>query len=308
VENKNIILCQGVVVYSEKLPDYIQLCFFESEKKQQEAVKMLLQTTIQLGKRYRCKRLVVGLYGHVDYGLGLLYSNYGEKNSFSSNANPQYYNDYFEKSGFRKVMLNTYETKVNYSRIKKYEHLLEKINRNYTFKCFDKKQFDYFAGIYTNLNNAAFKNHRYYYKREYAEDKEMLKELFLFMKEDSLIFAFDKDKPVGFVMWYPDYNELASPGEIFGSKHFFKNKLFGNKIKTGKLMEYGILDEYRKSGLVIGLLNQVLLALKKRNIAKIKSSWILEENYDSNSICKELCDNTYKKYVVYEMSLNKKLR
>ena len=308
VENKGIVLCQGVVVYSKKLPDYIQLCFFESEKRQQEAVKMLLKKAIQLGKRYGCKRLVVGLYGHVNYGLGLLCSDYGEKNSFSSNANPKYYNDYFEKAGFKKIMLNTYKTEVDYSRIEKYKFLIEKLNRNYTFKQFDKRQFDYFSKIYTDLNNAAFKNHKYYYERKYEEDKEMLKELFLFMNEDSLIFAFDGDKPVGFVMWYPDYNELAVPGEVFGSKHFFKNKVSGKKIRTGKLMEYGILDEYRKSGLVMGLLNQVFLSVKKRNITRIESSWILEENKDSNSVCKELCDGLYRKYVVYEMSLQNRLR
>ena len=74
------------------------------------------------------------------------------------------------------------------------------------------------------MGNKCFINHRYYYKRTYKEDIEMLKELFLFMKEDSLIFAFKDNKPVAFVMWYPDYNELAVPGEVFGSKHFFKNK------------------------------------------------------------------------------------
>ena len=239
----------------------------------------------------------------MNYGLGFLYSHYNEKNSFSATANPEYYNDYFEKMNCEKIFLNTYRTLVDYSKIQKYDSLIEKLNRNYSFKYFDKNNFDYYSKIYTDLNNKTFCKHRYYYKRNYEEDKEMLKELFLFMKEDSLIFAFDGNKPVGFVMWYPDFNELVKKGDAFGAKHFIKNKLFGKNIQSGKLMEYGILDEYRKSGLVMCLLNEVFIALKKHNIDCIKSSWILEENKDSNSVCKALCDEVHKRYVVYEKKI-----
>ena len=60
------------------------------------------------------------------------------------------------------------------------------------------------------------------------------------MKEDSLVFAYHNGKPVGFIMWYPDWNELAAPGEAFGTKHFFLNLLKGKSIRTGKVMEYGV--------------------------------------------------------------------
>ncbi len=174
------------------------------------------------------------------------------------------------------------------------------MNKNYTFKFFDKKQFEYYANIYTDLNNKSFVNHRYYYKRNYKEDIEMLKELFLFMKEESLIFAFEGDVPVGFVMWYPDFNRLVKKGDYFGAKHFFKNIFFNKKIKTVKVMEYGILDEYRKVGLPIGLLNKIFEHIKDKHYRDLETSWILEENIDSNSVCQAICDDLYKRYVVYE--------
>ena len=303
IEEDDEILCQGIIVYAKDLPQYIQLSFFESKPNQEKAVNLLVEKAVKIGKKYKCKKLVIGLCGHVNYGLGFLYSHYNEKNSFSATANPEYYNDYFEKMNCEKIFLNTYRTLVDYSKIQKYDSLIEKLNRNYSFKYFDKNNFDYYSKIYTDLNNKTFCKHRYYYKRNYEEDKEMLKELFLFMKEDSLIFAFDGNKPVGFVMWYPDFNELVKKGDAFGAKHFIKNKLFGKNIQSGKLMEYGILDEYRKSGLVMCLLNEVFIALKKHNIDCIKSSWILEENKDSNSVCKALCDEVHKRYVVYEKKI-----
>ena len=157
--------------------------------------------------------------------------------------------------------------------------------------------------MYTDLNNKCFTDHKYYYVRDYKDDEEMLKELFLFMKEDSLIFAFKDGKPAGFILWYPDFNELAKPGEAFGTKHYFKN-IFGNKkIKTCKVMEYGVLDEYRGVGLPFALIAHVYSILSNYGVSQVESSWILADNEDSNSFCKAFCDELYKEYVVYEKEI-----
>lgn len=304
VEDNNQVVCQGLVVYAKDLPDYIQLCFFECLKDCTKAVKLLLDKTYELGQKHGCKRLVAGLNGHVNYGLGFLNSHFEEKNSFSSSANPKYYNEYFESHGMEKVYLNTYKLNDMDSKVKKYQAFINKINRNYTFRYFNKKEFDYYSKLYTDLNNSCFANHRYYYERAYNEDKEMLKELFLFMKEDSIIFAFEGEKPVGFIMWYPDYNELCNPGTCFGVKEFFKNIFRGKSIKTAKVMEFGIIEEHRMMGLPLGLLYQVFECVKKRGIKTCETSWILADNVDSNSVCIGICDEEYKGYVVYEKEIN----
>ena len=304
IEEDDKILCQGMVVYTKELPEYIQLCFFESRENQEKAVNLLVDEAIRIGREYHCKKLVIGLNGHVNYGLGLLCSHHNEKNSFSSSVNPRYYNDYFEKMNCSNIYLNTYKAHSFDEKMKSYERIINKINKNYTFKYFNKKEFEYYSKIYTDLNNECFVGHRYYYKREYNEDKEMLKELFLFMKEDSLIFAFHNDKPIGFVLWYPDFNELIKNGGFFGVKEFFKNIFLNKKIETAKVMEYGAIEEYRRIGLPLALLYQVYLATKKYNIKKAETSWILDENKDSNSVCQAICDEEYKRYVVYEKDIN----
>lgn len=304
VEENGEILCQGIVLYAKDLPEYIQLCFFESKKGQDEAVKLLLKRAEEIGKAHDCKRMVIGLNGHVNYGLGFLASHYDTKNSFSASGNPGYYNEYFAGDEFEKIYLNSYQLDSIYDRTPKYDKVLEKLEKKFTFKNFDKNNFDYYAKIYTDLNNAAFKNHKYYYERNYEEDKEMLKELFLFMNGDSLIFAFDGDKPVAFVMWYPNYNELAKSGDYFGAKHFIKNKLFGNKIVNSKIMEYGVLEEYRRAGIPLSLIKHCMdNMMNYKNLKGIESSWILEDNKDSNIVCQSLCDRLYKRYVVYEKEI-----
>ena len=304
IEDSGRVVCQGVVIYAKELPEYVQLCFFESEPGQAEAVTLLEEKAMDLGRKYGCKKLVLGLYGHVNYGLGFLADRYGEKNSFSAAGNPAYYNAYFEGEDYERIYLNSYKTARFAENIKKYERILQGVEKRFTFRYFDKKEFDRDAKLYTDLNNICFANHRYYYKREYKEDKEMLKELFLFMKEDSLIFAYDGDRPVGFVMWYPEYNELLKAGESFGVKAFFQNLFFRKRIQTVKVMEFGILEEYRRKGLPLALVNRVYLCAKKRGISKAETSWVLEENGDSNSVCRAVCEENYKRYVVYEKQLS----
>ena len=303
------VIAEGIVAYSQELSEYIQLCFFEwlqeknEEDEDKKAAEELISYACKKGREENATKLVVGLYGHVNYGLGMLHSHYDCTNSFSSPYNPKYYCDYFEVEGYEKILLNSYEIKSFDNRLDRYRALLDKINRNYEFKFFDKRNFDYWSKIYTDLNNECFVNHRYYYKREYEEDKEMLKELFMFIKEDSLIFAFRNGEPAGFIMWYPDFNELAAKGEVFGAKHYIKNIFLNKKIRTAKIMEFGVKEEYRKSGLALGLVEQVLKAIKNYGCSCAESSWILAENLDSNSVCSAVCDSLYKEYVVYEKDI-----
>ena len=297
------ILCEGVIAYTDDLKEYVQLCFFEAKKGCKEAVKMLVDEAVKVGKEHGCKKLVIGLYGHVNYGLGLQSSHYDESNSFSSPGNPSFYNDYLSDLGCELIKLNSYITYDLQNRLDRYRAIIDKFDRQYEFRVFDKKRFDYYSKIYTDLNNECFADHRYYYHRNYEHDKEMLKELFLFMKEDSIIFAFHEDEPVGFIMWYPDYNELANPGEIFGVIHYLRYKLNTRSIRTAKVMEYGVLKEYRGSGLPMALINKVYERMPDYGCTRVETSWILDENEDSNSFCRAICEKNYKDYAVYEKSI-----
>lgn len=304
IEEDGKVLCQGLIVHAKKLPEYIQLCFFESEPNCERAVELLVEEAVRLGKEYGCNTLVIGLSGHVNYGLGFLDSHFEQKNSFSSSVNPPYYNEYFKGMGCDEIFLNTYKINFIDKQLERYMGMIQKMNKTYTFRQFDKSQFEYYAKIYTDLNNQCFGEHRYYYNRTYEEDREMLKELFLFMKEDSLIFAFKGDKPIGFIMWYPDFNELVKPGEIFGAKHFVRKLLRGKRYDTAKVMEFGVLEQYRMLGFPLALLYQVSVKLRKYGITKGETSWILAENVDSNRVCQAVCDEAYKRYVVYEKRIN----
>ena len=302
-DDKDEILCEGVIAFAPSLPEYVQLCFFESLPNEEKAVEKIVEEAERIGRTKGCGKLVIGLCGHVNYGLGLLDSHFDGCNSFSSPGNPDFYNDYFRNLNCSKIKLNSYYTHTLDDRLLRYKRVIDKLDREYEFREFDKKRFKEDSKIYTDLNNLCFDNHRYYYHREYEDDEEMLRELFLFIRPDSLIYAFKDEKPVGFILWYPDYNELAKPGEIFGTKHFFKNKISNGKIKTAKVMEYAVLDEYRGSGLPLALIKKVYDILDRYGTTRVETSWILDENEDSNSFCRAICDEAYKDYAVYEKEI-----
>ena len=138
-EDKNSILCEGMVVYSKELPDYVQLCFFESLPGQKDAVRELIQYAKEKGKERNCRKLGVGLDGHVNSGLGLLTSHFDSKNSFSAGCNPKYYIDYFRTKEWEEITLNSYVIDKVDNRLNKYGALIRKLEAGYEFKYFDKK-------------------------------------------------------------------------------------------------------------------------------------------------------------------------
>ena len=75
------------------------------------------------------------------------------------------------------------------------------------------------------------------------------------------------------------------------------------KISTAKIMEFGVLSEYRSVGMPVALINQIFLKLANYGVTKVDTSWVLEENSDSNSVCRAICDELYKRFIVYEKRL-----
>ena len=91
------------LIYDQKLPDYVQVAFFEALPELADLDGIILN---QARKIYpQCKRVVIGLNGHLNYSAGMLLNHFDKPAVFGLPYTPAYYQDYF-KNFKRRTMVS----------------------------------------------------------------------------------------------------------------------------------------------------------------------------------------------------------
>lgn len=297
VENNEIIMV-SLLAHAHRMPEYLQICFFESEEYNMDAFNLILDRAKDMAKEKKAAKLTGSLNIHVNYGLGFLASDFDKKQSFGAPHNPEFYNYYFEKSGFEIINMVSYKKDMTKSPDIINNNVREKLKEIYTVRKADFKNFKKDIEIYTKINNEAFSNHLFYYTRNTEEDYELFKELKYLLREENLIFVEKQGVPVGFMLWYPDFNEIIEKNETVGIKTVLKNKLFPHRIKTFKIVEIGVIPEERNKGAILALFDYCNKCVKGK-YDTMESSWILSDNLKSKSFGIKWADGEFKHYKAY---------
>lgn len=282
------------------LPDYLQIAFFEALPGKQSAVDMIVDKARVLCREHAIPKICVGLNGHVNYGFGMLADNFSSPIAFGDWYNPDYYPDYFAGHADRTYYLSSFRgeiAKIDYAFLEK---ATARFCRGFTFRKADFRNFRREMSMYTDLNNGCFGEHPFYYRRTYEEDYELFGSLRLLMREEDLIFAEADGKPAGFLLGYPDFNALVPDGGTAGLGTFVKNRLLPGAIDRFKIVEMGVLPEYKQSGLILGLFQQCYKFAGNR-YRQMVSSWIWDENHESRACARRLMDEEYKHFKVFEI-------
>ena len=297
VDNNEIIMI-SVLAHAQRMPEYLQICFFESEKYNMDAFKLILDRAKDMAKEKKADRLTGSLNIHVNYGLGFLASDFDKKQSFGASYNYEFYNDYFEKSGFETIHMVSYKKDMVNSPDLINNDIRERLNKVYSVRKVDFNNYKSEIEIYTEINNNAFSNHLFYYTRKTEEDYELFKDLKYLMKEENLLFVEKAGVPVGFMLWYPDFNEIIEKNETVGIKTVLKNKLFSHRIKTFKIVEMGVIPEEKNRGAILALFDYCFKCTKGK-YDTMESSWILKDNFKSKSFGMKWADKESKHYKAY---------
>ncbi len=297
VDNNEIIMI-SLLAHAYRMPEYLQICFFESNKFNMDAFKLILDRAKDIAKEKKASKLTGSLNIHVNYGLGFLASDFDKKQSFGAPYNPEFYNDYFEKSGFETIDMLSYKKNMVNSAELINNDVREKLKEIYTVREADFKNFKKEIEIYTKVNNEAFRDHLFYYPRKTEEDYELFKELKYLMKEENLLFVEKQGEPVGFMLWYPDFNEIIKKCESASVKTVIKSKLFKSNIKTFKIVEMGVIPSERNKGAILSLFDYCFKCTKGR-YDTMESSWVLSENIKSKSFGIKWADEESKHYKAY---------
>lgn len=298
--NKIVAVC--TYIHADNYKETLQISYFEALPDYDMAVELIINLAKELCKKRSVSKITIGLNGHVNYGLGVLSDHYDTPLSFGNNYNPHYYIDYFNKYKTIEYTLTSFVGNMDDFNLDKQQKAINKICEKFTFRNVNFSDFKNEMKIYTDLNNICFENHPFYFKRSYTEDYELFKDLKLFIKEENLIFAEKNGQPVGFMLWYPDFNELIPKGKTIGVSTFIKNKLFSHTIRKYKIVEIGVLPQFHNTGAILGLFNECYKRAKGK-YDFYETSWILDTNFKSRNFGVKWAKEEYKHYKVYEIEL-----
>jgi hypothetical protein len=100
------------------------------------------------------------------------------------------------------------------------------------------------------------------------------------IKEENLLFAEKDGKPIGFFLWYPDFNQLLKGHQQLGLKHVL-HYYFTRTIDTFRFTEIAVLPEYKKSHAVQAMILYAIPYIRKSGIKYGEGGFIFEENTNS---------------------------
>ena len=292
-------------ICDHKLADYVQVSFFEVFSKLTDVYKVILN---QARTDFpQCKKILVGLNGHLNYGAGILTSKFDEPPVFGLPYNLDYYQDYF--IGLKKRTMVSYRFPVNpfveyHSKVSGKSDL-----RGVTVRKMNKKKLHNEIEVYTYLNNACFTRHPYWADRNVEEDFELFNPFRFFIKEENLLFAEKDGKPIGFFLWYPDFNQLVTSGKSLGISHVLRYHL-ANPIDTFRFTEIAVLPKFKFSPAVHAMILHAIPYIKKGGYKFGEGGFIFEENRHSITMTRRFLARAlgknvepYKRYAVFEGEL-----
>lgn len=270
----------GIYIFDNNSTD-LKLSFVEFLPDAEKYLRALIEYGKQIAIKNNFKEMVIGINGHISYGLGILENN-GCDYEFNSNYHPKYYTDELDKLGLIKKKAYSYIYDLNNTANLRNDALLKTVYENYSFRCFNPKNFKKEMLIFGDLCHKTLVNTLYYSEKTNEEMYELMSEMKMVLKKEDIIFALKDGKEIGFVFAHPDYAEL------FKTKKFNKLSFYlGYKFKKINKLIYnifGILPEHQSKGLAVALIYETLNVRKNKPYDRAVSSFILKDNIPSTKV------------------------
>jgi len=304
VADGEAVAARAMFIVDAKAGDYLMVGFFAAERTAAAAVEYLLAQAAVYAREHGCRKIVVGINGHFAYGLGLLASHFDEPGCFGFPYNPAYYHAFFR--GLEKREFTSYRIETEQVLFDRERKLLERISeRGYSFRFADFRRLRQEAAAYTAVNAAAYREHIFWAPRTAAEDYELFQSFTGYLHGENLILAEIDDQTVGYLLWFPDYNQLARPGENTFTALRHRSTADFASINRFRLAEIALLPEHQGTGAVLGLIDKLLTVITGRYTSG-EAGWIAAANAKSLGLVKRWEGRgakEYKRYCVYEMTV-----
>lgn len=221
--------------------------------------------------------------------------------------NPPYYLELMEKCGLVKAKdLYAFFMTKDHETAEKVQGIVNEIRKktSVTLRSIDMKNIDEEAEKIKYVYNHSWEKNWGFVPWTEEEMNHMAKKLKQLADPHIVILAEDKGKPIGFAFGLPNYNEVIKKmnGRLT-PLGIIKFLLYRRKIKSMRALVFGVLKEYRQTGVSYLLYSELEKNGKERGYEWCEMSWQLEDNEAINRFCASIGGKIYKKYRIYEKKI-----
>lgn len=273
LKREGAVVGRFALIHDRRLPDCVQVAFFEALPGLDGVVDAILHEA--RASHRSCPKIVFGLNGHLNYGCGYLVSRFDAVPVVGLPYTPPYYLAYFRGLKTREMVSYRFASEPFFRLRRAMEDRLRR--GGLRTRLMDMHSLAREVEVYTRLNNLCFRNHPYWSHRTAAEDYELFHGYRRSLRNENLIFAELDGEPVGFLLWYPDFNELVGPGRELGRAAALRYRL-RNPIRTARLTEIAVRSDCRSAWAVAALKMRMAESLEERGYPFTEGGFIFTDN------------------------------
>jgi hypothetical protein len=250
-------------------------------------------------------------FGDRDKWWGLMVEGFEQEPMYGMSFNPPYYEQLFEKYGFRNYY-NQYYYYMNVAdplpaRFPE-RHAKFKSKAGYSARHADLKHLDKYAADFATVYNAAWAQHGEAKEITQAQVLKLFNKMKPIMDAETVWFAYYKDDPIAMFINIPDLNQYF---KHFNGKMGWKQKLHllwlkfrkYNKRLTG--LAFGVIPKFQALGVDSYMIYECALLVQEKGVyEQYEMGWAGDWNPKMVNIYKSLGGNQSRRMVTYRYLFN----
>jgi GNAT superfamily N-acetyltransferase len=241
--------------------------------------------------------------------VGLLVEGFDTPPTLMMPHNPRYYPGLMEANGLVKAKdLLVYQSRPETADLadpllERLRHGAELLSKRYhiSVRPIDPKRFDEELALIKQLYNQAWERNWGFVPMTDHEIDHAAAQLKQIMIPDVVVFAYCRDKPIGFSVALPDLNvalKTNPSGRLFPG--IVKILWAARKISRLRILMLGTLPEWRGKGVDALMYRHIWERGMARGFHWGEAGWILEDNAAMNNAIERLGFVAYKRYRLYD--------
>ena len=244
-----------------------------------------------------------------DFGKGLLTQGFDGPPVLFNPYNPSYYSDYLEKCGFVKHRDHfAYFMRMDEFDQRALEEIVPRAKKRFGFRVehvqWTKETEERNLQNVARILREAFPPEWEWNLPTYGELRREAQRLKKYYRPEMTLMAFADNRPIGFVLAFPDYNQVMKKMKGRTLPIGWLKYLFGkNKIHGARCIMQIVVPEYQHKGVNTAMFYEAYLGAKSLGIQWVEGSQVDETSAASIANTEKLASHLYRVYRQYKKDL-----